>query len=321
MQRARNPMPDRAGPQIAADRFSPSGQGEKLTIAAVTDGSTHAQQALLVAAHLAQALHATLQVLVTARLSRGAAYAQQLMQATHALVQDLTPQAELIPLVGLTDEVVGNYIETHALDLVVMGAFQDRGAGSAADIGAIAHQLLRYAPTSVLIVKRPTLHKLLACVAVDDAPLVDLSIHWACALNAELELLHVLIPASEPPLQWSVTRDMPLNEILARGVYLQRPKATEAAPVLDDLLQQHTALAHFLQSVITKMEAVGLPHRAFHLQSGKLTETIFAVAKEQPPDLILIGRHADPAHFLGSAADYVSSFAPYSVLVFHEGRQ
>lgn len=320
MQRERNPIVHLAEPLSAADRFSPAGHGETVTIAAVTDGSTHAQQAILVAAHLAQALHATLQVLVTVRLRSGAAYAQQLMLATQALVQDLAPQAELIPLAGLTDEVVGNYIETHAVDLVVMGAFRDRGAGSAADMGATAHRLLRYAPTSVLIVKRPTLHKLLACLAVDDAPLVDLSIRWARALAAKLELLHVLIPESEPPLQWSVTRDMPLNEILARGIYLQRPKMTGAAPVLDDLLQQHTSLAHFLQAIITKMEAVGLPHSALRLQRGKLMETIFAVAKEQPPDLILIGRHADPAHFLGSAADYVSSFAPHSVLVFHEGR-
>ncbi|MCE7987968.1 MAG: universal stress protein [Caldilinea sp. CFX5] len=320
MQRARNPMPDLDAPVIAKERIHTVGQHERLTIAVATDGSTHTQQAVIVAGHLARVLSATLKVLVTARLRSGAAYAQKLMQVTQALVHDLEPQPELIPLVGPTDEVIGNYVEAHAFDLLVMGAFQDRGAGSAAAIGAMAHHLLRYVSTSVLVVKRPTLHKLLACIASDDAPIVDLALRWTQALGAKLQFLHVLIPESEPPLQWSVTRNMPLNEILARGIYLQRPKHLGTALLLDDLLQQPTPVAHFLQETIDKVEAAGFDRHVLGIQQGKLTETIFAVEKAQTPDLVIIGRHSDPAHFVGSAADYVSSFAPHSVLVVHEGR-
>jgi nucleotide-binding universal stress UspA family protein len=219
-------------------------------------------------------------------------------------------------LVGPAEEIVGNYIERHAFDLLVLGAFKDRGAGSTADIGATAHHLLHYAPTSVLVVKRPSLHKLLACTAGNDVRTVDLAMKWAQALGAELQLLHVLPPEKDPPLEWSVTNDMPLNEILARGIYLQEHKTSESeAVVLDDLLQQSTPEARFLRETIDKLEAAGLSRTALNVQSGKLAKILFTVAKKEAADLIIIGRHSDPGHFLSSTANYVASYAPHSVLV------
>ncbi|MEZ4864841.1 MAG: universal stress protein [Caldilineaceae bacterium] len=320
MQRERSLVLHPGEPSTATTSLYTRELRGRLTIAAATDGTVHTQQAVVLAGHLAHALQASLKVLVTVRGRVGVAYAQQIMQATQELVRTLEPVPELIPLVGPADEVVGNYLEAHKFDLFVMGAFQDRGAGSVADIGTTAHHLLQYAPASVLIVKRPRLRKLLACVAVDDTHIVEMAIQWAKALGAELQLVHSLIPEHEPHLIWSVTNDMPLDEILARGVYLQRPATVgDEMVALDSLLEQNTPLANFVRETISKLEAAGLPRNALRVQRGKLMETVLAVAQAQRPDLLIIGRHSTPGYFLSSAANSVASLARCSVLVVHEG--
>ncbi len=174
------------------------GDGKQLRIAVATDGSTLAQRAVSKAAELAETLDAHFTLLVTVSGHEDVAHGQKLMDDARQLVAHLASQPETAPLVGYADEVLLQYLAKNPTDLLVIGAFQDRGAGSTTAIGATAQRLVQHAPTSVLMFKghRPRINKILACVAVDDKVVVDVAAQLARATHAELRLLHVVPPSA-----------------------------------------------------------------------------------------------------------------------------
>lgn len=276
------------------------GTGNRLRMAVATDGSTLAQQGISVAMDLAGSLNAKLSVLVVASDRAPAAQSQQLMEQVHGLVSKMEPRPEIVPLVGYADEVLVQRLAKEPVDLLVMGSFHDRGAGSSTAIGPTAQRLVQHAPTSVWMVKRPraALRRILACVAVDDTLVVDVAAQLARATGAELSVLHVVPPSAASYLS-SVTGDDLIPSPLA----------------LDEVMGQGTHLSALLHGWSTQLEAQGLGQDTLRLERGTVPEAILRTAHDGHFDLIVVGSQSGPGHFLGSVANGVVRYSECSVLV------
>ena len=265
-----------------------------------TDGSTHGQHALNLAAALAKSLDADLKMLVSVSEREGAANAQKIMEAAIAQVANVEPRPEAIPLVGYPDEEVLQYVAGNPVDLLVMGAFHDRGASSSSAIGPTAQRVVQHAPTSVLMVKgrsRP-IRRVLACAAVDDDVAVDVAAQLARALDADLKLLHVVPPSAATYLASSDGPDLDLDDVLAQG----------------------TRLGEVLKTWIGKIEKQGFDQDAVIVRKGNVPEAILEVIHDQHHDLLVVGSQSGPGHFLGSVSNAVVRFADQSVLIVRTRR-
>ena len=271
------------------------GSGHTLSLAVVTDGSTHGRQAIDVAAGLSRLLETKLTMLVVANEREGAAHAQQLMEEACALVTDVDPTPEAVPLVGYADEEVLRYLANTPVDLLVVGAFQDRGASSSAAIGATAHRIVQHAPTSVLMVKgrKREFKHIVACVAMDDTVAIDVAAQTAKAMGAELQVVHV-VP-------------------LSAASYLAN--ADQVDIPLDDVLGQETRLSDVVKQWIVRLENEGFGRSNILIRRGNVPEAILEMAHERHHDLIVVGSQSGPGHFLGSVSNAVVRFAEQSVLI------
>ncbi len=280
---------------LAARRL---GSGRPLHVAVATDGAAPTQHAVEVAALLASLLQTQLTVLVVASERDGSAHAQRVMQNAYRLVEGLESRPEFVPLVGYTDEVVVNYLEKNPRDLLVIGPFQDRGAGSAAAIGPGAQRLVQYAPTSVLVVKghKSQLRRILVCADVDDSAVVTAAMLFAEGLGAKLDLVHVISPTAA---NYLATNDNSDNSDMA----------------LDQILSQGTHLSNVLQGWITGLAEQGFERSAVHVQRGNMPETALEMAHKGDYDLICVGSRSSAGHFPGSVANSIVRYADGSVLV------
>lgn len=277
------------------------GNGHPLRLVAATDGSTLAQHGLQVAVDLARSLNTGLCVLAATSDRDSGSHRQRLMDTIHAVVDPLATTAEIIPLVGYPDEVILQHLVKHPTDLFIMGAFQDRGAGSSTAIGPTAQRLMQHAPTSVWMDKgrRGELRRVLACVAVDDLVVVDVAAQLARAVGAELSVLHVVPPSAASYLAALAADDERSDSSLA---------VTQA-------LGQGTHLSTVLQGWIGQLEREGIGQDALMLERGTPAETILKVAHDGGYDLIVVGSQSGPGKFLGSVANSVVRFAQQSVMV------
>ncbi|MEX1020957.1 MAG: universal stress protein [Litorilinea sp.] len=277
------------------------GDSRQLRIIAATDGSSLAQRALTRAVELVQALHGKLTVLVTVSDRDGAAHAQKVMESVYELVAGIYPKPHIEPLVGYADELILQYLAKHPADLLCLGAFQDRGAGSTTAIGPTAQRLVQHAPTSVMMYKtnRPSVRKILACVAVDDRIVIDVAAQLAKAHGAELNILHVI-----PPAVATYLSPMAFSEI------------EPASPIeLQAILAQNTHLSTLLQGWIEQLEGQGITQDVLLLCRGTVPEAILKTAHDGMYDQIIVGSQSGYGHFLGSVANSVVRYAEQSVLV------
>ena len=282
--------------ETAGDQLARSlGDGQSLSIAVATDGSTHCQQAIDMAVLIARKLDAQLKLLVSVSDQKGAAYAQQIMEDSVAQVANVSPKPETVPLVGFPDEEVLQYTAEHPIDLLVMGAFHDRGAGTSSAIGPTAQRVVQHAPASVLMIKgrHRSVSSILACVAVDDDVTVDVAAQMARAFDAKLKLLHV-VPTSA-------------------ANYLSSTDSNEIA--VNDILSQSTRLSKVMETWIGKVENQGFQRDSLVVRKGNVPEAILEVIHEDNSDLLVVGSQSGPGHFLGSVANAVVRFAEQSVLV------
>jgi nucleotide-binding universal stress UspA family protein len=278
-----------------------SGKGHRLHLAAATDGSTFAQRAVARSCELARTLEATLTLLVVASDRDDVAHSQKIMEEACQLASNIEPKPQTLPLVGYADEVLLQQLSQNPVDLLVIGAFQDRGAGATTAIGPTAQRLVQHAPTSVLMLKghRPQIRKILASVAVDDKIVVDVAGQLAKAIGAELTLLHVV-----PPMAASY-----LSPVGSSGV------EPSAAIPLEEVLAQGTHLSSVLRGWITQLEDQGLNQDVMLVRRGSAPEAILKMAHDGDYDLIVVGSQSGPGHFLGSVANSVVRYAEQSVLV------
>jgi nucleotide-binding universal stress UspA family protein len=280
---------------VAHQLASALGNSGSLRLAVATDGSTFGQRAVRTAVHLQSVIGGALTVLVTASGREGAAKAQEIMKETAELVADVHPPVERTPLVGYADEILLNYLQEHPSNLLVVGAFSDRGAGGAHSVGPTAHRLVQEAPISVLLVKghRPALRKMLVCAGVEDEAVVNVAAQLAKASGASLHLLHVVPPSAAPYLPESGSNSVNVEAALAQG----------------------TRLSSVLHEWEAMLKAQGFDRSAIKVQPGSAPEVILQRTREDDYDLVIIGSDSSPGHFPGSIANTVVRFADQSVLL------
>jgi len=271
------------------------GNSTSLRLAVATDGSSFGQRAVRTAVHLQSVIGGALSVLITASGREGIAKAQEIMKETAELVADVQPPAERTPLVGYADEILLNYLQEHTCNLLVIGAFSDRGAGGANSVGPTAHRLVQEAPISVLLVKghRPALRKMLVCAGVEDEAVVNVAAQLAKASGASLRLLHVVPPSAAPYLPESGSNTVNVEAALAQG----------------------TRLSSMLHEWETMLRAQGFDRSAIMVQPGSAPEVILQRTRDDDYDLVIIGSDSSPGHFPGSIANTVVRFADQSVLL------
>lgn len=275
------------------------GKGVKLRMAVATDGSTFGQRAVVLATQLNKILVGDLTVLVTASDRDGAGKAQQIMTDTMAVLPPAaegdTAQHITVPLVGYADEVLLNHVNTSPVDLLVIGAFADRGAGGVNAVGPTAHRIVQEAPVTVLLTKghRQTFRRVLVCAGVEDEAVVTVGAQFAQALGARLDLLHVMPPSAAPYL------------------------ATESGATMDveTAISQGTRLSVMLHEWERKLEAHGFNRSSIILQPGSVQEVILQRSRDTGYDLIVVGSESSPGHFPSSIANTVVRYVEQSVLL------
>ncbi len=280
---------------VSAKLATTLGRTPNLRIAVATDGTVFGQRAVATASELFTALGGHLSVLVTASGREGVAKAQEIMHETVDVVANLRPQPEVLPLVGYADEVLLNYLEAHTCNLLVIGAFADRGTGGAHSIGPTAHRLVQEAPVSVLLVKghRPALRNILVCAGVEDDAVVAVAAQLAQVMGAKLQLLHVAPPSAAPYLPESGSDTVNVAAVLSQG----------------------TRLSTMLHEWVNTLEAHGFDRSAIIVQPGSAPEVILQRTRGDDYDLVVVGSESSPGHFPGSIANTVVRFADQSVLL------
>ncbi len=271
------------------------GHSQNLRLVVATDGSTFGHRAVRLAVTLQSVVGGTLTVLVTSSGRDGAVKAQEIMKETLEHIAHLQPPAECTPLVGYADEVLLNYLHEHPCNLLIVGAFADRGAGGAHSVGPTAHRLVQEAPLSVLLVKghRHALRKILICAGVEDEAIVKAGAQLAQALGASLHLLHVAPPSATPYLPESGSNTVNVDAALAQG----------------------TRLSSVLHEWEATLKAHGFDRSAIMVQPGSAPEVILQRTRDDDYDLVVIGSDSSPGHFPGSVANTVVRFADQSVLL------
>jgi nucleotide-binding universal stress UspA family protein len=275
---------------MPAEALSKSLKQEHLNLVVATDGSSHGRNAIGLASRIAQRLDTELKVLIAVDEHEGVAYGQNLMKEAKSWT-DAVP-SELIPRVGYTEDVVDTYLDEHPTDLLIIGAFRDRGAGAGAHIGLTAQRIVQYAPTSVLMVKgmRPTAGNILACIAPDNDVVIDVVARLANALGSHLHLLHVIPPESQA-------------------------RSTVKPVSLDAALAANDERAGFLRNIVAEMEELGLERDLLTIKNGPVVNAIMETTADGHYDVIAVGSQSGPGYFLGSVADAVLRRASQSVLV------
>jgi nucleotide-binding universal stress UspA family protein len=289
------PAPAAAERPASAQLSKTLARGQTLQVVATTDGGPAANHAVLVAAQLAHAMRASLKVLVVANEREGAAHAQQLMAATHGLLENQSPRPEFAPLVGYTDDVVLQYLEKHPAGLLVVGPFQDRGAGTQSAIGPSAQRIVQQTGSSVLVVKgrRSSFTRVLVCADVDDDAAVQAGSQLAALLHANLDVVHVIAPPAAAYLSPGQSPDMSLDEAIAQG----------------------TRLSSVLQGWLDILSADGFDRSSLSLRRGNMPEKALELAHSGNYDLVVVGSRSSSGHFTGSAANNMVRYAECSVLI------
>lgn len=293
------PATMRTAGEVLADRLA---EDQPARIAVATDGSPFVQTATTFAGDLARALNAEVTLLAAVHEDVGAVRAREILDEARALLKDLEPAPLSVPLVGYADEVIIQHLAKTPADLLVIGAFGDRGA-TRFFIGSTAQRLVHHAPTSVLMVKgqQPAFDKILACTDAGDQCAVDVAAQLAKAVGAELKLIHVVPPSA--------------------AMYLTLPDAIDVP--LEKVLEEDTPLARHLKDCVDTLEDLGFDRDVVKVRRGALPDAIFQEAREGGFDLIVVGSQAGPIrdrYFIGSIADRVVKHAHRSVLVVRTTR-
>lgn len=271
------------------------GDGSPLRIAVATDGSSAGKRAVEVAGELTTLLGTHLTLLVAVSEREGSAHGQKVMEECCAPVAHLQPRPRAVPLVGYADEQILGHLEREGVDLLVLGAFQDRGAGSVAAIGPTAQRIIQHAPTSTLMVKGRAhkITRILVCAGVEDEEVVEVGTELARAYEAALQVLHVVPPSAASYLAPEEQQVIPLRDVLAQG----------------------TRLASAVRNWANHLEDQGFGRHAIQVRRGAAAEVILEVASDERYDLLVVGSQSAPGHFLGSVANSVVRFAEQSVLI------
>jgi nucleotide-binding universal stress UspA family protein len=207
--------------------------------------------------------------------------------------------------VGNPVEEILTEIHEGDYDILVVGARQEVRAAQLL-LGSVTQQLIRRAPISVLVAKkpRPGLDRILICTGGADVaePVIELGGTLAGLAHAQTTLLHVVSPV--PSMYTGLDE---LEETLA------------------ELLQTDTPTSQHLRYAAGVLDRYGVPGK-LKLRYGVAADEILREALEENYDLVVIGASGTAGQIrewlLGNVTRQIAENAPCSVLVVkHEPSQ
>jgi nucleotide-binding universal stress UspA family protein len=284
--------PEPEGQRVRVVERAPLPSKPALTVVAATDGSAHSREAVSLACTIARALEAHCKILVTTNGRVGATTDQQIMRAVADVVREVEPAPELTPLVGTPHETVRRHLEKEPPELLVVSAFQDRGAGDPTALGQTAQRLFETAPKSVLVIKgAASVDRMLVCVTDHSTPLLDDALQFAQAVKARLEVAYVAPARGQTAIEWLDTTD----------------------PTFATTLEHDRELAGVWQRIQSRLNDRGVAAEALHLGYGEPVTAILDLAEQQQYDLLVTG--APGERTAGGFVDHLVERSPHSVLV------
>lgn len=294
-----------------------------LNILIAVDGSEHAMAGIKTIREMpfpSGSLVTLISVFIPRNASNYAEY-EHFVRMGHAELQDQPWQVNTEVASGNPAEVLTQYADQHACDLIVLGA---RGARSALGVmlGGVAQQVVEYANRPVLVVRAPYRKMKRVILALDGSSCSDLALQFLANIPLPksvhtIDLLHVLPP---PPLPQILAMAQTIPMGIERAAMLELQESEEIKNLLKDEEEQGTELLKQAEQRFTSLSAENMHHPVVNqvLLRGDAFEEINLYIDDHPAELILVGSRGLSgvrSWLLGSLSRKLVHSAPCSVLV------
>ena len=206
------------------------------------------------------------------------------------------------------EQIIGQAHEIHA-DLVVIGA---KGVTNSArfPLGSVAQKVMKYAGTSVLLVREATKRVKRVLLATDGSKYSDAAARFLISLPLPRQGRIILVSSLQSHMAALVR--MPTLDIQTNRRILEGLRAAE-----------EEAARSLMAKTVKQFRAKGYEVESFVLH-GEPAAEILAVARTLNPDLVAVGAKGlsgIESFLLGSVAQRVARFSRYSVLIVRAPRR
>jgi len=200
------------------------------------------------------------------------------------------------------EQIIGQAHEIHA-DLVVIGA---KGVTNSArfPLGSVAQKVMKYAGTSVLLVREATKGVKRVLLATDGSKYSDAAARFLISLPLPRQGRIILVSSLQSHMAALVrmpTLDIETNRRILEGLRAAEEEA--ARSLMAKTVKQFRAKGYEVESLVLH---------------GEPAAEILAVARTLNPDLVAVGAKGlsgIESFLLGSVAQRVARFSRYSVLI------
>jgi len=206
------------------------------------------------------------------------------------------------------EQIIGQAHETHA-DLVVIGA---KGVTNSArfPLGSVAQKVMKYAGTSVLLIREATKRVKRVLLATDGSKYSDAAARFLISLPLPQQSRVILVTTLQShvaALLKMPTLDIETNRRILEGLRAAEEEA--ARSLMAKTVKQFRAKGYEVESLVLH---------------GEPAAEILAVARTLNPDLVAVGAKGlsgIESFLLGSVAQRVARFSRYSVLIVRAPRR
>jgi nucleotide-binding universal stress UspA family protein len=282
------------------------------------DGSQHALAACHLLCDLPLPAESTIHV-VSVMIPRNAAEQYPILEAILSQTKDMLEEkgrgvtTEL--LTGFPGDVLVDYAEQHALDLIVLGAKGLRGTLGIL-LGGVAQQIVEHVDTPVLVVRTPYNGLRRVLLTIDESLHSQLAIqylaHFPLPPGCEIKVLHVLAPiysTARLPYAWPDVFVGPLTPAQDEALLMQQAKFEEEEG------------KKLLEMAIDTLRSLNRKATSQLAQGDAATE-IIEYANNAATDLIVVGSRGLSrirGLLLGSVSRKLVHYAGCSVLIVKGG--
>jgi nucleotide-binding universal stress UspA family protein len=282
------------------------------------DGSQHALAACHLLCDLTLPTDCTVHV-VSVLIPRNAAEQYPILEAILSQTKDMLEEkgrsVSTNLLTGYPGDVLVDYAEQHALDLIVLGAKGLRGTLGIL-LGGVAQQIVEHVDTPVLVVRTPYNGLRRVLLTIDESLHSQLAIqylaHFPLPAGAEIKVMHVLPPVystAHLPYAWPEALVGPFPSTRDEALLMQQAKYEEEEG------KKLLGLAiDMLKSLNRKATS--------QLSQGDAATEIIEYAKNASMDLIVVGSRGLSrirGLLLGSVSRKLVHYAGCSVLIVKSG--
>jgi nucleotide-binding universal stress UspA family protein len=224
----------------------------------------------------------------------------ELLQLRRKTATEAGVTTSLTQTPGTSGRTICEVAREWGADVIVVGHRGRSGLGELLQ-GSVSNYLVHHSPCSVLTTlgqEKPAFQQILVAIdgSVESRQAFNVAMDLARISNADLHLLHVLsVEDKGSPSLFSL-----------RDPDFERKWEVFAQPSMD-LLRSHQAIA----------DAAGIPTTLYQKLGSNPGRVICELAHSLPTDLIVVGRRGLSGLnelFMGSVSNYVTHYAPCSVL-------